>query len=101
MPAEDTEMQASHWLAREDRGLTREERHVLDQWLDASILNRIAYLRLKASWQRADRLAALKVPAPPATHSRPREPFRSRVLWPIAAALALMLGGSAYLTWRL
>lgn len=94
-------MQASHWLAREDRGLTEEEARAFDQWQEASILNRVAYLRLKASWQRADRLAALKVPAPLAMPPQARVPSRPHTLWAVAAALAIMLGGGAYLAWRL
>jgi transmembrane sensor len=101
MPAENTEMQASHWLAREDRGLTEEERRAFDQWQEDSILNRVAYLRLKASWQRADRLAALKRPAPQAMRPQARTSSRPRAFWAVAAAFAVMLGGGAYLAWRL
>jgi transmembrane sensor len=98
MSAEETEELAARWLAREDRGLTDAEKLALAAWLDESILNRVAWLRLKASWTRAERLAALKGPVP-ATETRTR--LRPRLLLAIAAALVLMVGGGALLAWRL
>ena len=59
MSAEEDEKAAARWLAREDRGLTLEERNGLDAWLASSTNRRIAYLRLKAVWRLADRLADL------------------------------------------
>ena len=50
MSADETEMLAAEWLAREDRGLSAEEDQALNLWLSASSLNMVAYLRLKASW---------------------------------------------------
>ncbi|MCU1386497.1 MAG: hypothetical protein JWL71_5194 [Acidobacteria bacterium] len=98
MSAEETEKLAAQWLAREDRGLTDVEAQVLEAWLDESILNRVAWLRLKASWTRAERLAALKGPAPVADVRESRHP---RMLLAIAACLALMVGGGALLAWRM
>jgi hypothetical protein len=46
-------------MAREDRGLTVEERKTLDAWLAGAANRRIAYLELKAVWCLADRLADL------------------------------------------
>src|SRR3982751_948995 len=80
MAAEQDEAAAAEWLAREDRGLSVEEQGALDAWLSQSSLNRVAYLRLKTVWQRADRLAALKNPL---TARR-----RSRV-WSLPAAAAI------------
>ena len=60
MRAEEIEEQASLWLAREDRGLTPDGQDALEKWLAGSSRHRVAYLRLKAAWRRADRLAALK-----------------------------------------
>ena len=98
MSADETEMMAAAWLAREDRDLTPAEDAELQLWLDASTLNRVAYLRLKASWQRADRLSALKNPA-----TSIAEPsgflMRPRLLAAIAAALLLLAGGAG--GWRL
>jgi ferric-dicitrate binding protein FerR (iron transport regulator) len=57
--AEEIEKAAARWLAREDRGLTSAERNALDAWLAGSTNRRVAYLRLKAVWRLADRLADL------------------------------------------
>ena len=59
MSAEEIEETAARWLAREDRGLTADERKALDAWLAGSTNRRVAYLRLKAVWSLADRLADL------------------------------------------
>ena len=93
MSADETEMLAAAWLAREDRGLTAQEADALDLWLESS-LHKVAYLRLKASWQRADRLAALKSPAHPITDRSPLLAWGA-----LAAALLLLLGGGAWLFW--
>lgn len=92
MSVEQDEATAAEWLAREDRGLTADEQGALGAWLSQSSLNRVAYLRLKAGWQRADRLAALKSPlsAPPQVR-----------IWnrPVAAAIAaslVLLAGAAW-----
>jgi transmembrane sensor len=104
MSADETEMMAAAWLAREDRDLTPAEAAELQHWLAASTLNRVAYLRLKASWQRADRLSALKNPAVPiAEPSRVRDGLlaRSRLLGAIAAALLLLAAGAGgWQLWR-
>jgi len=99
MSADDTEALAAAWLAREDRGLTAEEADALDLWLTPT-LHKVAYLRLKKSWQRADRLAALKG-AVPLQAERTGLFSRPSVLVALAAALTLLVGGGAYLAWRL
>jgi transmembrane sensor len=98
MAADETEMLAATWLAREDRGLTAEETDALDLWLGASSLHRVAYLRLKANWQRADRLAALKSPA--RRVSDPDRAFRWGTSIAVAAGLLLLLGGGAWFLGR-
>jgi len=97
MSADQTEILAAAWLSREDRGLTPEDQLALDAWLGDS-LNRVAYLRLKSVWVRADRLAVLKSPLPLAAKRAARRPV---VLAAIAAALTVMLATGGYLTWRL
>src|SRR6185437_2414788 len=97
MSADETEMMAAAWLAREDRDLTPAEAIELQQWLAASTMNRVAYLRLKASWQRADRLSALKNPATSITEpSNFLAGFlaRPRLLAAIAAVLLLLAAGA-------
>ena len=95
MSADQTETMAAQWLAREDRGLTAEEADALDLWLNGSSLNMVAYLRLKASWDRADRLAALKVPS--ATNSSRRFFIGPAAL--AAACLLVLVSGGAWLYW--
>lgn len=60
--ASEIDLQAAAWLAREDRGLNANEERALEAWLTASYSHKVAYLRLKSAWQRADRLAALRRP---------------------------------------
>jgi len=91
MSAEKQEQIAAAWIARQDRGLSGQEQADMQAWLDQSTANRVAYLRLKAAWTRADRLAALHAPMRPAAVSPPRH------RWAFAVAAALLLGviGSA------
>jgi transmembrane sensor len=100
MSADETEVLAAAWLAREDNGLAPQDQLALDAWLADSSLNRVAYLRLKSAWMRADRLAVLKSPLPQAA-PRAARLTRPVVLAAIAAALTVMLAGGGYLTWRL
>jgi len=97
MSADEAEKIAADWLAREDRGLTAEESDRMELWLDQSSLNRVAYLRLKSAWQRADRLAALKSPL---AAKRETSPPRWHLKLAVAAALTLLAGGGAWLAWR-
>jgi transmembrane sensor len=96
MSADETELTAAAWLGREDRGLTAQERDALDLWLSQSSLNKVAYLRLKAAWRRADRLAALKSPMP-AARGQGGLLLRPLAMSAIAAG-ALLLGVGAYFT---
>ncbi|HXB52979.1 MAG TPA: FecR domain-containing protein [Rhizomicrobium sp.] len=96
MSADEIEMIAADWLAREDRGLTVEERNRMELWLEHSSRHKVAYLRLKASWYRADRLAALKAPAPLLHPSKPRWIAPAAIA---ASFLVLAAGGAAWF-WR-
>lgn len=100
MSVDQTEALAASWLAREDHGLTPQEQLALDGWLADSSLNRVAYLRLKSAWTRADRLAVLRSPLPLAV-PRAMRLARPAVLAAMAAALTVLLAGGGYLTWRL
>jgi len=93
MSAEEDEMAAAIWLAREDRGLAADEQDMLEEWLAGSSHHRVAYLRLQTVWRRADRLAALHNPL--AQYSAPVS-WVKRAALPIAAVL-LILCGAAYL----
>lgn len=51
---------AAVWLARRDGGTWSEaDEAEFSQWLRASTANRVAFVRLDAAWQRANRLKAL------------------------------------------
>lgn len=51
---------AADWLARRDSsGWTDDDQRRLEQWLDESLLHRVAYLRLEHVWERSERLAVL------------------------------------------
>ncbi|MBS0473462.1 MAG: FecR domain-containing protein [Proteobacteria bacterium] len=83
----DIEAQAAQWLAREDAGLTPAAEAARDAWLESATANRVAYLRLRAAWTRADRLAVLRGSAVP--RARPGFPLSRRGLAACIAALAL------------
>jgi transmembrane sensor len=51
---------ASDWLIRRESGAwSAADQACLDQWLNASTLNRVAFLRLELAWEDAARLKAL------------------------------------------
>ncbi len=55
-----TEDTAAHWLARRElEDWTVDDQAQLDVWLDAAILNRVAFLRLETAWEQTRRLPAL------------------------------------------
>jgi transmembrane sensor len=94
--AEKTEIAAAGWLARQDRGLSPADEIALAAWLEESVLNRVAYLRLKAVWLRADRLGALKRPG----KAEGKAGWRSPRLGLAAAGLAALLLGGYWATDR-
>lgn len=91
-------MTAAAWLAREDRDLAPAEAAELEQWLAASTLNRVAYLRLKAAWRRADRLSVLNNPAASIDGSRLARPHLLSAI--AAAALFLAMGAGGWYLWH-
>jgi transmembrane sensor len=59
------EAAAAQWLARQDSGnWTAADQSALDQWLEASTANTVAYVRLEAAWARADRYEVLGAGVP-------------------------------------
>jgi transmembrane sensor len=81
----DIEEQATAWIFREDEGLTGAQEAARNAWLE-SLDHRVAYLRLKAAWQRADRLSVLRGTAPKDQTKIPRSQSWRR----IAATLAVL-----------
>lgn len=88
--------QAAEWLSRRQRGpLSPQDQRAFDAWLDASPHHAVAYARVEATWERAQRLQA----APPAPEKKRRGGIVRRWLsFAAAAALALVAGGALWLT---
>ncbi len=60
---EAIEEAAGEWLERVALGaLSAEDRAAFEAWKGASLANRIAYVRLESTWNRTERLAALRRP---------------------------------------
>lgn len=95
----DIESRAAEWLALEDRGCADVERRALEAWLAESSAHRVAYLRLKTAWRRADRLAALR--SLPTASAPANDPARAtRRAWrglEAAAAAVVAIGLGAFL----
>lgn len=87
---------AGRWLAARDAGTsTPQEAQEFQQWLDSDIRHRVAYLRIEASWRRADRLVDLR-PLDRVVNADLLAPPASRARWPLALAaclVAVMAGG--------
>lgn len=112
---------AGDWFARRESGeWTAEDQAQLDDWLNASPLHRVAYLRIEHAWERAERLKALatgdrrRVPPPgqwvlspffdsEKSRGRPVAASRSRLRTTglsLAAGLAAAFAiGGAWLWW--
>jgi len=86
--ADEIELQASLWLAREDRGLTSLEADALEAWLSIDTAHRVCYLRLKAHWARATRLA--EPFAPRQVMRVPSRAWRPATVWRAIAATLLV-----------
>ncbi len=102
------EAQAANFLEQRDTAdwNTRSEQD-LNLWLQQSPAHRAAYWRLKAAWQQAERLAALKAPAlktvPPVSTYRPTiQHPRSNTLFRAAAALCviMLIGAATLMFWQ-
>ena len=88
--ADPIEEVAAGWLVRQDSGeWTCQDQAELDAWLDAAAGNAVAYYRLEQSWRTADRLAALRVPAPAEPMPRPVP----QLWFGLAIAASLVLAG--------
>ncbi len=93
---EDIEEEAGHWIARQDRGLTQDESREFSSWLDDTS-HRVAYLRLKDSWEKTARLAALRGSPGLRGPWAQFPPLR----YVLAAASILVLAGAALVLTRL
>jgi transmembrane sensor len=86
--ARQVRAQAAEWLERRVANDWREDdQAALDAWLAAASTNRIAYLRVQGAWNKADRLAALKLPMP-----KKAAPPVSAAILPVFLRLAAAFG---------
>jgi len=88
------EAAAAQWVRRKEFGdwndAAENELHV---WLDASVLHRVAYLRLEEGWKRTERLAALRLP-----EFRRTEPQRTTRNWTMLLRVAAAIVAIAVLS---
>lgn len=97
--AEAVWAEAADWLAERTSGDWSDEKQTaLDAWLTESSGNLLAYWRLEATWERTDRLAALRV-SPRASAKQAPKSARLTII-KIAAAIVVVSGlvglGSLY-----
>lgn len=116
------EARAAHWLFQRESGAWSEsDQAQLNAWLEASTLNRVAYLRLEAGWEQANRLRAVgagfprgRVPSPTdlltnasASTMRDRDNKTAQTVQPkarlprpfaIAASIVALLGAAYFAT---
>lgn len=94
------EAEAADWVAvrQSQREWSADQQAELDAWLAKSIANRVAYIRIDATWRRTDRLVALRKPMKQSVPST--APFSSRSMR-IAGAIGLVaiigIAASSYL----
>lgn len=94
----EIQMAASRWVI--DRKVcdawSVEEQANLDNWLNASVANRIAYLRADMAWSRTARAAALRQPAPDANAKSPvKRPRSWHLKWIASLGVVALLGAGA------
>jgi len=74
----EIEETAARWLAQRDSGgWSDADEAELSHWLNSSTAHRVAFLRLEAAWEQADRLKALGAGATPGLIPNPGEWWQS------------------------
>lgn len=100
--AEFIEARAAEWLIARlhDKDWNADREAQLEEWLAESIAHEVAYLRLEAGWNGADRLAVLRLPVQRSAF-RPPQPSTT-TKFHVAAVLVLCaaIGTTAYITTR-
>lgn len=93
------DLRAAEWLQKQRFWTwSDEDQAALDAWLAESPAHQVAYWRLDAAWDRAQRLVALGP-----SMCEPQKGPERKSIWPFlaslaaSAAIAVMLGGGAYL----
>ncbi len=59
-PGRDLLSQAAAWIVQLEGRDSPERRERFQAWLEASPLNRVAFIRLRTAWNRCDRLRLLR-----------------------------------------
>lgn len=106
MTVEHIHLIAARWLERRHRSdWTSEDQKALDQWLMESG-NKVAYLRVESTWQRTDRLMALRQPPSQFRQPSMRAEYSARnSIWTglskVAAGLtiAALMGALSWQQW--
>lgn len=88
--------EASQWIARLDRGLSIEEKPLLDQWLADSNQNRLALLKVGQAWDKTEVLSDLAELFPKQETATSLTPIKSMAIAASIALLALTLTFSLF-----
>jgi transmembrane sensor len=98
--ADRTDERASDFLIRryDVEGWNESDQAELDSWLEESLANRTAYWRLKATWERADRLDALRPMSPPTPTPLTRQFPKPGLKLAAAITLLAVVGGAMWFT---
>jgi transmembrane sensor len=85
---------AADWIERRDRSdWSGQDQAALDAWLEESVAHFLAYQRMMHAWTRADRLVALRQPAPPSTPEVQARVGSAAKRFAVAAAAVFLLAG--------
>jgi len=91
------ESEAASWLRRRLHGEWSDaDQSALDAWLAASDANCVAYWRLEAAWDKAQRLSALQPSAGEALPSRPFGPTILKIAAVFVVAAILGIAGARF-----
>lgn len=100
-PKADVDAEAAAWLARLDRGLSADERGLLDAWLGADPRCAAALVELAKAWDSLENLGALsglvELPGREAMMARRLRRTATGVIAGIAISLAAIVGGRAFI----
>jgi len=89
--AQGIEEQAGRWLESQELGpWSSQDQQNLNAWLEESTAHTIAYLRVSAAWQRADRLQAL-LSTSSARSSSKQVPDTSKNPWKVRLGVAVLV----------
>ncbi len=100
--ARDVRARAAKWLERRvSEDWSQEDQAELDTWLAESATHKVAYMRVSAAWNKADRIVVLhKAPFRPAVGS-PRKgilPASFRIAAALIVLSAIGVGAAQYLS---